>query len=574
MKNKKMLFAMVAIFMMIAVLFAACKKKGNEGVAYVTDENGVQLTDVNGEPITIIPETMIITITDGNGNVVTNSNGEAETSVYYKPQQVVVPVTNEHREAVTGANGEVLTTVIWFPADPTTTAVETVTVTDGSGNPVTTPDGNPVTETTIISAANKSFAKTMGGTSGNDEAIAIVPASDGGTFTAIAGTSKDGLFSSISDTKDYGFAICKHDAEGKLIWSKAFGSSSSVSAEDICETPDGGVVIVGQTRAKNFMTIQGSEYDAFIMKLDKDGNEVFRKPWGGTSNENFYGVDAASDGSIYAVGFAYSQNGDAASLAIPRGESRAVIVKYDANGNVTKAIGTGGFGDYFKDIDIAKNGEIFAVASIGASSTQTLFEQRGRSDAAVFKFDKDLNVKFSKLFGGSGIDRFEAIATTDDGGCVIAGASTSSDGDLSGEYVKNKGGEDAVIAKFSGSGSLLFVQAFYGVKDEAFKDVTVTSQGYIIAVGESQSGGRDFKAVGNKGGKDAFVVKYDTNGNLQAAGKSFGGTADDSALAVCAMSNGQLVMAGKSTSTDEDLGGKSPKSDGTKSVAFITTVTI
>lgn len=74
------------------------------------------------------------------------------------------------------------------------------------------------------------------------------------------------------------------------------------------------------------MTIQGSEYDAFIMKLDKDGNEVFRKPWGGTSNENFYGVDAASDGSIYAVGFAYSQNGDAASLAIPRGESRAVIV--------------------------------------------------------------------------------------------------------------------------------------------------------------------------------------------------------------------------------------------------------
>ena len=573
MKSRKMLFAIVAIFIMITVLFAACKKKNVEGAAYVTDENGVQLTDVNGEPITIIPETSVVTITDGNGNVVTNANGEPETSIYYKPQQVVVPVTNENHEAVTGPNGEILTTVIWFPADPTTTAIETVTVTDSNGNPVTTPEGNPVTETTIVSAANKSFLKTIGGTTGFDEAIAIEPALDGGTFAIVSGTSKDGLFASISNTKDNAFSICKHDAEGTLVWSKAFGGASSVSAQDICTTSDGGIVIVGQTRANDFMSVHGSEYDAFIMKLDKDGNEVFRKPWGGTSNENFFGVEVAPDGSIYAAGFAYSQDGDTASLAISAGDARAVIVKYDSNGNVLKTVGVCGFGDYFTDIVIAKNGDVFAVASISASSTQTLFEKRGRSDAAVFKFDKDLNVKFSKLFGGSGIDRFEAIATTDDGGCVIAGASTSSNGDLGSEYVKNKGGEDAVIAKFSGSGSLLFVKSFYGDKNESFKDVTITPQGYIIAVGESQSATRDFIAVGkNKGGKDAFAVKYDANGNLQAAEKGFCGSADDSALAVCVMTNGQVVMAGKSTSTDEDFSGKKPASDGTNSIAVIKTL--
>lgn len=142
MKSKKMLFAVVAIFIMITVLFAACKKKNIEGAAYVTDENGVQLTDVNGEPITIIPETSVVTITDGNGNVVTNANGEPETSVYYKPQQVAVPVTNANHEAVTGENGEILTTLIWFPSNPTTTAIETVTVTDSNGAPVTTSEGN------------------------------------------------------------------------------------------------------------------------------------------------------------------------------------------------------------------------------------------------------------------------------------------------------------------------------------------------------------------------------------------------------------------------------------------------
>lgn len=570
MKNKKMIVAIIAVFLIITVFFAACKKKDAEGAAYVTDENGVQLTDVNGEPITIIPETSVVTLTDGNGNVVTNAQGEPETSIYYKPQQVVVPVTNINHEAVTGENGEVLTTLIWFPANPTTTSIETVTVTDEGGNPVTTPDGDPVTETTIISAANESFSKTMGGTTGSDEAVAVVPAADGGTFAVVSGTSKDGMFASISDTNDAGFAVCKYGKDGSLGWTKAFGAASSVLAQDICPLADGGVIVVGQTRDNGFVNVHGDEYDAFILKLDKDGNEVFRKSWGGTSNENFYGAAEGADGSIYAAGFVYSRDGDAETLALKKGESRAVIVKFNASGEVQKIEGVCGFGDYFTDIAIAKNGDIFAVASLSAGSTQTQFEKRGRSDAAVFKFDKDLKVQFGKLFGGSGIDRFESIAVTDDGGCIIAGASTSTDGDIAAAGLKNKGEEDAVIVKFSGSGSIVFVQSFYGNKSECFKDVAVTAQGYIIAVGEAQSATRDFATIGNQGGKDAFAVRFDSNGDIISA-IGYGGTGDDSAIAVCTTSNGQVIVAGKTASTNGEFGNMQPASDGTKSVAFIKT---
>lgn len=571
MKNKKTAVAIIAIFLIITVFFAACKKKGADGAAYVTDENGVQLTDVNGEPITIIPETSIVTITDGNGNVVTNANGEAETSVYYKPQQVAVPVTNINHEAVTGSNGEVLTTLIWFPSNPTTTAVETVTVTDNSGNPVTKPDGSPVTETTIISAANESFSKTMGGTSGSDEAVAVVPASDGGAFAAVSGSSKDGMFSSVAATKDIAFSICKYGKDGSLVWSKPFGGASSVSVQDIAPSKDGGVIIVGQTRAADFISVHGSEYDAFLMKLDKDGNEVFRKSWGGSSNEDFYGVAEAADGSIYAAGFAYSQDGDVQSLSIPNGDSRAVIVKFNANGEVQKAVGVCGFGDYFADLAIAKNGDIFAVASMSAGSTQKTYEKKGSSDAGIFKFDKELNLQFGKVFGGSGRERFEAIAVTDDGGCIVVGASTSSDGDIGAAGIKNKGDEDAVIAKFSGSGSVVFVKSFYGNKRETFKDVTVTSQGYIIAVGEAESATRDFATIGNQGGKDAFVTRFDSNGNLQSA-IGYGGTGNDSALAVCTTANGQIIVAGSAASANGEFSNMNPASDGTKSVAFIKTV--
>lgn len=571
MKNKKAVIALIAVFLVIMVAFAACKKKSNGEAAYVTDENGVQLTDVNGEPITVIPETSVVTITDGNGNVVTNAEGEPETSIYYKPQQVAVPVTNINHEAVTGSNGEVLTTVIWFPANPTTTAIETVTVTDDKGNPVTDPSGNPVTETTVISAANESFSKTMGGTNGSDSAVAAVPSSDGGVFALVSGASKDGLFSPISDTQSLAFAVCKYSSNGTLVWSKPFGGSASVSAKDITASSDGGVIVVGQTRAKNFVSVHGSEYDSFIMKLDKDGNEVFRKAWGGTSNEDFYGVAEAPDGSIFAAGFVYSQDGDAESLSISLGDSRAVIVKFSANGDVQKTVGIGGFGDYFTDIAVAKNGDVFAVASLNGGSTQKDYEKKGGTDAGIFKFDGNLNLQFGKSFGGSGRDRFEAITVTDDGGFVIAGASTSSDGDLGAAGIKNKGEEDAVIAKFSGSGSVVFVKSFYGNKNESFKDVTVTSQGYIIAAGEAASATRDFATIGNQGGKDAFVTRYDSNGNLQSA-IGYGGTGDDSALAVCTMSNGQIIVAGKSTSTDGEFKGMTPSSDGKNSIAFIKTV--
>lgn len=567
MKNKKAVIGIIVVFLAVIFIFAACKKK--DGIAYVTDENGVTLLDANGEPITVVIETSVVNITDGNGNPVTNANGEQETSIYYKPQQVVVPVTDINRQPVTGVNGEVLTTQIWFPSNPTTTAIETVTVTDSAGNAVTDASGNVVTETTIVSSANESFSKTMGGSS-SDKALAVVPASDGGSFALVSGYSKDGLFASVSKTNSTGFAVCKYNKDGSIAWTKAFGADGGVMAQDITSTKDGGVVIVGQTRSSDFVPVHGTEYDAFIMKLDGSGNEVFRKPWGGTSNENYYAVAEGVDGSIFAAGFAYSADGDPASLSIGSGDSKAVIVKYSASGDVQKVQGLGGFGDYISDIAVAKNGDVFAVTVLSPTSTQTQYPKKGYSDAGIFKFNSNLDLQFGKSFGGSGIERFESIAVTNDGGCVIVGSTTSGDGDLGAAGIKNKGGQDAVIAKFSGSGSLVFVKTLAGNNDETFHSVALTSQGYIIAVGETESRVRDFSDI-DKNGKNAFAARFDTNGNFQAL-IGIGGSDEDIANSCCVTASGQVMVAGSTNSTDGDFGNMNPKSDGTNTVAFVRTV--
>lgn len=568
MKNKKAVIAIVALFLLLSCLFAACRKKGTEPVV-VTDENGVAVTDEHGEFITIVPETSIVTVTDGNGNVVTNENGETETSIYYKPQQVVIPVTDYNHEAVTDENGEVKTTVVWFPTNPTTTVIETVPVTDNKGNEVTDDNGSVVTETTIISAANESYSKTMGG-SGSDNALSVVPAADGGTFAAITGTSRDGMFESVSGAKLIATAICKYSRTGDLLWTTAFGGNKGVNANKIIGTKDGGVIIVGETKSSDFVSVHGKEYDAFIIKLDKNGKEEFRKVWGGTSNESFYGVGELPDGSIIAAGFAYSQDGDVESLKIPFGESRAVIIKYSAKGDVQKALAFGGFGDYFTDLAVAQNGDIFAVASLSSDASKEQYGNKGYADAGIFKFKSDLSVVFARSFGGSKAEYFPSICATNDGGCIIAGASSSADGDL--QDIGNKGGKDAVIAKFTGAGKTVFVSSFVGAKDDSFSGVAVTAQGYIIAAGTSESGTRDFRTIGNKGGKDAFVVRFNANGSLQSA-MGLGGSGNDSSSAICFTSGGQTIITGTTSSTDGDFSNMKPASDGKNNIAFIRTVT-
>lgn len=568
MKNKKAIILIVAIFLIMSCAFTACKFGKSSEPVVVTDENGEAVTNEKGEFVTIVPETSIVTVTDGNGNVVTNENGEEVTSIYYKPQQVVIPVTNYKHEAITDENGEVRTTVIWFPANPTTTVVETVTVTDDKGNAVTREDGSTVTETTVISATNESFSKTLGG-SGVDNAVSVVPAADGGTYTIINGTSKDGLFSPAADRKFTSVAVCKYNQTGDLLWSKVLHCKKGVSTNNIIGTKDGGVVLVGETKSNDFISVHGKEYDAFILKLDKNGDEEFRTGFGGTSNEAFYSVGEMPDGSLVVAGFAYSSDGDAEPLKIGNGDSRAIIAKYSKKGELKELRGFGGFGDYFTDLKVAPNGDIFAVASLSSATSKEKYGIKGQADAGIFKFKSDLTPVFERSFGGSRAEYFPSICITSDGGCVIAGASQSDDGDL--EAVDNKGGKDGIIAKFTGSGKLAFVSSFVGANDDAFEGVTVTQQGYIVAVGTSSSGTRDFRTIGNKGGSDVFVARYDSNGVLQSA-IGIGGSGDDAASSVCVTKSGQIVISGQTASTDGDFGGMTPASDGEKSVAFLRTV--
>ncbi|MCR4593604.1 MAG: SBBP repeat-containing protein [Clostridiales bacterium] len=567
MKSKKAIIITAVIFVLVAVVFAACSKKGTEPIV-VTDANGVPITDVDGEIITVIPETEIYPVTDENGETKVDKNGNVETKVYYIPQDVQIPLTNAAGEALRDENGNVLTTVIIVPNETTTGIVINVPVTNEKGETQTDSSGSLVTETTIPyippNDDNSSISISTGfGGSGVDEFVAVVPTSDGGFIAALRTTSKDGTLASLWDTKLNAGAIVKFTKTGHQEWFRSFGGNGSVNINDICVDKDGNIYIVGETKSKDFTSLHGSEYDGFLMKYDADGNRAFLKGYGGTSNESFFGVDVDSDGSVYCVGFAYSADGDPESMNIPAGQSRAIIVRYDSKGNIQDQKGYGGFGDYFNAIDISSSNDIYVC---GSFSSGTTIKPLGKADAGVFKFKKDLTYTFATRFGGTNSEYFPVILATSDGGCVIAGDSQSDDGDL--KTVGNKGIRDAVIAKFNSKGANVWVNTFKGNKDERFTGVVENDSGQLFATGYSESATRDFRTMGNYGGYDSFVARYDASGQLMSS-QGFGGSGNDMFKASCILKSGQIVGVGSTCSVDGYMASITPKSDGVNSTAMV-----
>lgn len=164
----------------------------------VTDENGVPITDENGEAVTVVLDTTIVDVTNENGELVYDEDGNVKTSVVYISKEVGIPVTDENGKAVTNARGEVLTTMIIVPPTTGGPVVTELPVTDGNGNVVTKPGGETVTYTMVYTTSpatpgdnSANWGSSYGG-SGNDSFNDTAKTPDGGFVAVVQANSDDG----------------------------------------------------------------------------------------------------------------------------------------------------------------------------------------------------------------------------------------------------------------------------------------------------------------------------------------------------------------------------------------------
>jgi hypothetical protein len=151
------------------------------------------------------------------------------------------------------------------------------------------------------------FNKVYGG-SGQDGATDVMPTSDGGYIMAGYTESNDGDVSSNHGRQDAW--IVKLDKDGNIQWQKTLGGSDADNAYSIAITSEGDYVLTGST-SSNDGDISGNhgQQDAWVVKLDQQGNTLWQKTIGGTNDYRAFHITTTLNGYIIA-GYSKSNDGD------------------------------------------------------------------------------------------------------------------------------------------------------------------------------------------------------------------------------------------------------------------------
>ena len=229
---------------------------------------------------------------------------------------------------------------------------------------------------------------------------AIINASDGGYI--LTGSTKN------TADKSSNALVMKIDINGNLVWKKDFGGNGGEGAGDILATNDGGYIFSGSTSDPSTGIL-----DIYLVKIDASGNKVWEKSFGGAESDAAGAMTATSDGGYILGGYTASYGA---------GSKDAFMVKIDAAGNQLwyKTFG-GVHSDGFGRVIQTSDGGYIGVGSINAYfSQQFIFD-----DLLVVRTDSQGNLIWQKTFGGEKNDGASEILRSGNGGYVILGGTGS-----------------------------------------------------------------------------------------------------------------------------------------------------
>ena len=96
--------------------------------------------------------------------------------------------------------------------------------------------------------------------------------------------------------------VSKYDAQGRLLWTRQLGSTEEDQAESVSADGLGNVYIAGFT-AGSLNVPNAGGYDAFVSKYDADGKLEWTRQFGTSADDESTGVSADGLGNVYVTGY-------------------------------------------------------------------------------------------------------------------------------------------------------------------------------------------------------------------------------------------------------------------------------
>ncbi len=401
------------------------------------------------------------------------------------------------------------------------------------------------------SAGARQWATYYGG-SGDDNGNAVRVDNTGNVYLVGGTGSASGISTPLSHQPIFGGGsgffgdgyVVKFNASGIRQWATYYGGAGDESIYDCSFDINGFLICTGvSTATSNAISTLGSHQpsfgggisDGFVVKFDLSGNRIWATYYGGTMRDDPYSCETDASGNIYIGGTSTSTNGTSiasvgAHQTVYGGGAwgDAFVAKFNSAGVRQWGTYYGGVGDdYGIGCSVNSAGDVFIIGATNSTLTNVIATPGSHQttfggsmfwgDGFLAKFNSSGIRQWGTYYGDAASDNFFSCKVDAAGNIYVAGQ-TSSNNSISTPFIyqTNFGGSaDAYLAKFDGSGNVLWATYYggTGIEDyiycypDPFGNIylsgsTATSTGTIVA-----SAGSHQPNYGG-GSSDAFLVKF------------------------------------------------------------------
>ncbi|WP_298556599.1 hypothetical protein [uncultured Algibacter sp.] len=196
--------------------------------------------------------------------------------------------------------------------------------------------------------------------------------------------SSDSADVDINNNKGtYDFWVVKISEAGTLVWEQSFGGSQTDEARAIVKSNDGNYIIVGDTRSNDFdVSTNKGAADLWVIKISPTGNLIWEKTFGGSSFDVARSISKTQDNDFIISGNSRSLDGN---LTNNNGQNDAWVIKVDTNGNLKWQKTIGGSEIDFAYDAVELNDKSLIIVGNSSSSNLDLSNNRGFTDLLLFK---------------------------------------------------------------------------------------------------------------------------------------------------------------------------------------------
>lgn len=353
----------------------------------------------------------------------------------------------------------------------------------------------------LAQPGNLSWELTYGGNS--DDVFHKVIEATNGYLVAVGETD-----SKTNGGKDGLLVIADFSTGGKIAEMR-FGGKKDDRINDVVQTFDGHFMLAGYTESSG----QGKG-DAWLIKTDERGREIWRKDFGSPGQDLFQDLVLLPDGAVLAAG--YKNDARGGDIWLAKIDEQQIIWE--------QQLGRGNF-EAVKSMALMPDGGVVLVGNTQKSSLAN------KGDVYVLRTLPTGAQSWVKFFGERDWEEAADVIITRDGGIAFCGLTTS----------KGEGGMDMWLVKVSNAGFMQWEQTYGGKDDDLALTLDENPDGALIIGGGTQShrsGARQYIAS---------LIKTDAGGVRQWE-YTHGGNKEDLANDLYFLHDGSLVMAGRTES--------------------------